>query len=123
MSSSEQAAQSSPWISVWLKPRQTIEHVLAERPRRGVLVLGSLSLMAGTVTQLIGLAVEWRLFDWRMAAALAIACFIAGVIGLYISGFVFKWCGRLFGGRATSADLRAAVAWGLTPSLLGLAIA
>ncbi len=96
MSSSEQAAQFSPWISVWLKPRRTIEHVLAERPRRGVLVLGSVSLMASTVIQLIG---------------------------LYISGFVFKWCGRLFGGRTTSADLRAAVAWGLTPSLLGLAMA
>ena len=70
MSSSEQAVQSSPWLSVWLKPRQTIENILSERPQRGALLLGSLSLMAGTVTQLIGLAVEWRLFDWRMAAAL-----------------------------------------------------
>ena len=123
MSSSEQAVQSSPWLSVWLKPRQTIENILSERPQRGALLLGSLSLMAGTVTQLVGLAVEWRLFDWRMAAALAIACFIAGIIGLYISGFVFKWCGRLFGGRASAAQLRTVVAWGLTPSFLGLALA
>jgi signal peptidase I len=123
MSSSEQTAQSSPWITVWLKPRQTIENILAERPRRGVVLLGSLSLMAGTVAQLLGSAIRYRVFDWRIAAGFAIACAIAGVVGLFISAFVFKWSGRLLGGRASTADLRAVVAWGLTPSVLGLALA
>ena len=122
MSSSEQTAKSSPWVSVWLKPRQTIENILAERPQRGVLLLGSLSLMAGTLSQLLGLAIRYRLFDWRLVVISAIACAVAGVLGLYISGFVFKWCGRLFGGRATATELRTVVAWGLTPSVLGLAI-
>jgi signal peptidase I len=123
MSSSEHAAQSSPWISVWLKPRTTIQNILAERPQRNVLVLGSLSLMAGTLVQLLGYAVHYRLFDWRVIIGSAIACAIAGIVGLYISAFLFKWSGRLFGGRATAAEVRTVVAWGLVPSLLGLAIA
>jgi xanthosine utilization system XapX-like protein len=123
MSSSEQAFQPSPWISVWLKPRRTIANILAERPQRGVLLLGSLSVIAGTLSQLLGTALRYRLFDWRIAAGFVIACAIAGLVGLYISAFAFKWSGRLLGGRASAAELRAVVAWGLTPSVLGLAIA
>jgi hypothetical protein len=78
MSSSEQAFQSSPWISVWLKPRRTIENILAERPQRGVLLLGSLSVIAGTLSQLVRFGIEYRIFDWHIAAGLAIACAVAG---------------------------------------------
>ena len=46
MSSSEQAAQPSPWISVWLQPRQTIERILAGQPRRFVLLLAALGAKA-----------------------------------------------------------------------------
>jgi signal peptidase I len=123
MSSSEQAFQSSPWISVWLKPRRTIENILAERPQRGVLLLGSLSVIAGTLSQLLRFGIEYRIFDWHIAAGLAIACAVAGVTGLYISAFIFKWSGRLLGGRASAAELRMVVAWGLMPSVLGLALA
>jgi signal peptidase I len=123
MSSSEQSTQPSPWISVWLKPRQTIERMLDERPRRGVLLLGSLGLMSGSVSQLLGVGISNQIFDWRIAVGLAIACAIAGFVSLYIAAFIFKGCGRLLGGRTSAADLRTVVAWGTTPSILGLAVA
>ena len=123
MSSSEQIARPSPWISVWLKPRQTIEHVLAERPQRGVLLLGSLGLMAGSVSQLLGFAIKNRIFDWHIVIALAVACAVCGIVSLYIAALVLKWCGRMLGGRTSAADLRAVVAWGVTPAILGLIIA
>src|ERR1700722_4108318 len=123
MSSSEQAARPSPWISVWLKPRQTIEHILAERSPRGALLLGSLTLMAGTLVQLLAFGIQYRPFDWYMAAVSVIVCAIAGIIGLFIAAFLFKRSGRLLGGRASAAELRIVVAWGLTPSLLGLVVA
>ncbi len=123
MSSSEQAAQPSPWISVWLKPRRTIERLLAERPRRNVLLLGSVGLMSGSVSQLLGFEIKNRIFDWHIVIGVAVACLIAGVASLYISAFVFKWCGRMLGGRTTAAELRTVVAWGMTPAILGLVIA
>ena len=67
MSVSELILKTSPWASVWLKPRRTIEAILAERPRRGVLLLGTVSLMANTVSELLGFAIEWRLSDWRIS--------------------------------------------------------
>jgi signal peptidase I len=123
MNLSEQTAQPSPWSSVWLKPADTIERILAERPRRGVLLLGSVGLMAGSVSQLIGFGIQNRAFDWRIVIALAVACAIAGIVSLYIAAFVFSLCGRLLGGRASTADLRTVVAWGMIPSILGLVIA
>jgi signal peptidase I len=107
---------------VWLKPRQTIERILGEQPRRNVLLLGSLGLMSGSVSQLLGLGVDSRIFDWRVVVGSAIACAIAGLFSLYIAAFIFKWCGRLFRGRASAADLRTVVAWGATPGVLGLAV-
>jgi signal peptidase I len=123
MSSSEQTARPSPWISVWLKPRQTIEIILAERPQRGVLLLGSLGLMSGSVSQLLGFGIKDRVFDWPIVIALAVAIAIAGIASLFISAFVFKWCGSLLGGTSSAAELRTVVAWGVAPSILGLAIA
>jgi signal peptidase I len=107
---------------VWLQPRQTIERILAEWPPRGVVLLGSVGVMAGSISQLLGVGIKNRLFDWPVVVALAVACAIGGVVGLFISAFVFKWCGRWLGGRASAAELRAVVAWGMTPAILGLAI-
>jgi signal peptidase I len=123
MNSSEQVAQPSPWISVWLKPGDAIERILAERPRRGVLLLGSVGLMSGSVSQLLGFGIQNQVFDWRIVVALAVACMIGGIVSLYIAAFVLKYCGRMLGGRASAADLRTVVAWGMTPGILGLVIA
>jgi signal peptidase I len=123
MNSSEQVAQPSPWSSVWQKPADTIERILAERPRRGVLLLGSVGLMSGSVSQLLGFGIQNQVFDWRIVVALAVACAIGGIASLYIAAFVLKYCGRMLGGRASAADLRTVVAWGMTPGILGLVVA
>jgi len=36
---------------------------------------------------------------------------IGGVISLYIGGAILRWTGSLFGGQATSEEVRAAIAW------------
>jgi signal peptidase I len=123
MNSSAQAAQPSPWSSVFLKPGDAIERILAERPRRGVLLLGSVSLMSGSMSQLLGFGIQNQAFDWRIVVAFAVACVIGGIVSLYIAAFVLKYCGRMLGGRASAADLRAVVAWGMTPGILGLVTA
>ena len=71
MSSSEQAGQPSPWISVWLKPGDTIERILAERPRRGALLLGSVGLMSGSVSQLVGLIASITSNAWLVCPVTA----------------------------------------------------
>src|SRR5262249_46289697 len=40
------------------------------------------------------------------------------ILGLYFGALMFRWSGRLFGGRATQAQLRAVLAWSLLPRIL-----
>ena len=60
--------------------------------------------------------------DWGGLASVAIAGLVFGVAGLYINGLAYKWSGRILGGRATYADVRAAFAWAAMPNIIGLAI-
>jgi hypothetical protein len=72
--------------------------------------LGSVGLMSGSVSQLLGFGIQNQVFDWRIVAALAVACAIGGIVSLYMAAFVLKYCGRMLGGRTSAADLRTVVA-------------
>ncbi|MDB5598056.1 MAG: peptidase [Xanthobacteraceae bacterium] len=112
----------SPWLSVWLKPGNTIERMLEEHPRRGIWLLAVLGGISGIVTQLISAGWTTELLDWRAIVGVALAGALFGVVGLYLYGLCFRWSGRMFGGRAPAADLRTLVAWGSVPYVASLAI-
>ena len=107
---------------MWLKPRQTIEHVLATQPRQRVWLLASLGAIAGFAGQILGFGLTSQLFDWRVLLALVVAGVIYGIVSLYPAALVFGWIGRLLGGRASLVDLRAVLAWSTIPSILGLIV-
>jgi len=119
---SEEVPHSSPWLSVWLRPRKTIERIVAADPRRHVLLLAALGGI-GTIF-LMGSppGAATGLMDWRPIASVAIVGAAFGVVSLYINGLAYKWSGRMLGGRASSVDVRAAFAWAGMPNIIGLAI-
>src|SRR5712691_2787277 len=114
---------ASPWLSVWLRPRDTIARILATSPRRHVLLLAALSAISGFTIELIAAGFRAELLDWRIIAALAFAGAVLGIVSLYVDGLFFRWSGRLFGGHASQAQLRAVLAWGGVPAVIGLVIA
>jgi signal peptidase I len=122
MTSLQEAAPPSPWISVWLRPRQTIENILARQPRRSVWLLASLGAASSLLPSLLAGGAASLLTDWHALLGLAVICAVIGIGNLYIGAFVYKWIGRLFGGRASAADLRAALAWSAMPNILGLIV-
>jgi len=113
---------SSPWLSIWLKPRKTIERIVAANPRRHVLLLAGLGGMGTAISFLIGVGAATQLIDWHNLASVAIAGLALGVVSLYIKGLAYKWSGRILGGRASSVDVRAAFAWAAIPDIIALAI-
>jgi signal peptidase I len=115
------ALQPSPWLTVWLCPRDTIERIVASNPRHHVLLLAALGGMASVMSWLIAAGLTNQLFDWRVAI-IAVGGSVLGVVGLYIYGLSFKLWGTVLGGQASAPELRAALAWGVTPSAISLAI-
>jgi signal peptidase I len=115
------ALQPSPWLTVWLRPRDTIERIVASNPRHHVLLLAALGGVSTIVSWLIAVGLTNQLFDQRIAI-IALAGLVLGVVGLFVYGISFDWWGRILGGGASAVNLRAALAWGVTPSIMGLVI-
>jgi signal peptidase I len=118
-----EAPTSSPWLSVWVNPRSTVERILATRSGWEVLLLAALGAISEIAAQLIfasGLPAASP--NWRIVAAVVLFGAAAGILGLYLTACFLKWTGVLFGGRASMAVIRAALAWGGAPSSLGVPI-
>jgi signal peptidase I len=115
------ALQPSPWLTVWLHPRDTIERIVAGNPRRHVLLLAALGGMATVFSGLILAGLANQLFHPRLTI-IVVGGLLLGVAGLYIYGLSFSLWGRILGGEASAVDLRAALAWGAIPAIIGFAI-
>jgi len=102
---STEAMGQSPLISVWLKPRRTIETVLNRESGRGLWLLASLNAMSNFAMALAASGFAKLLMDWRILLGAAAAS-VAGIAGLYISSFIFAGIGRMLRGRASPFQLR-----------------
>jgi signal peptidase I len=119
----EKANRPSPWISIWVEPRRTIERILAAPPRQSVvLLLAALGAIAALFQNFFHFRFAAQLFRWPVLLGLAVLGAAFGIVGLYGSALLFKAVGRLMGGRASAVELRTLFAWSALPSILGLAV-
>jgi signal peptidase I len=117
-----EARQTSPFISIWWRPRQTIERIVAGRPGHLVLPLAALSGAASAVGMLTTYGAGSKLTDWRALLACVVGGGILGIVNLYVLAAVTGWLARKMGGQASAAAVRAVFAWGALPSILGIAV-
>ena len=109
----------SPFISIWSKPRQTIEAVITDRPNRLVLLLAAL----GGTAFVAGVLIDYiESTDWRFLLICAVGGPVLGIISVYLNGLIAWWFGRFMGGRASNAEVRAVFAWGMLPGILGFVL-
>ena len=115
-------ATINPFFSIWVRPKRTIRWIVENQPEKYVMGLAGIS---GAYTTLENAGDRGIGDDWSLLAILVAAFLvgpIAGVIVLHVSGALFRWSGRLFGGVADSRQVRAALAWSALPEALLLAI-
>lgn len=109
-----------PWLSMWTKPRETIRQIVQSGGDYGVLLLAAL----GGVAQVLDRATSQNLADEMSVGAILLVALIAGpvagVLGLYVFGWLLEQTGGWIGGAASGSDLRAALAWGSLPNVAGL---
>lgn len=134
----------SPWLTMWTKPRETMRRIIYYDPKRDVHLLAAfhglvIALMA-VLYIFLGLTLLSNLYyeipgfmegnpgslPSMSFSALAIAigiCVIvgpiAGLINLYLYGWLLRVTGRWLGGTAYPVEVRAALAWSAVPRLWG----
>ena len=113
----------TPLLSVWLKPGDTIDRVLAGNPRHSTWLLGVLGGIAGALASLSGAVWTTEISAWRLLGAFALIGAAGGVFALYFQALCLRWSGAMFGGHAPAKQLRALMAWGyFWPFLAGSAV-
>lgn len=116
-----------PYLGIWVRPRATIREILAADPTRHVIALAAI----GPALQ--ALAAKWSLAIaspgtlatfWPLQVAFSVVVqAVAGVVLLYLVGWLWAWSGRLLGGTASAIEVRASVAWAQVPTIVAAAIA
>lgn len=122
MTSTAKTGPASPWVTIWLSPRRTIDGIVATRPRHLVLLLAGLGAISGIGSQLIGFGFVSPLLDWRIFLGLAVVSAVIGIGWLYLAALMFRGTAKLFGGRSTQDQLRAAFAWSGVPAIGGFVV-
>lgn len=107
--------------TIWLKPRQTIRWLIAERPGRDAIVLAMLTGGVRVIDDSI-LTNRYSLIDGRLILAPIVVpiCAVIGVLVLFVFGFTHTIVGGAFGGQGDHRSLRTAFAWSLVPSIFSL---
>jgi hypothetical protein len=104
----------SPWLSVWSDPGDTIERVLATKSWLYLLypwLLAAVATAAHNVGVMARTAGTVPLLDWRFLLAGAFDACVIGAVDLYMYGVIMHWSGRMVGGHASLAQMRAVNAW------------
>jgi hypothetical protein len=110
---------ASPFVSMWLRPRDTIRRIVRGDPSHLVLPLAA----AGGLFQTLTRASDKNAGDLlSLPVVLLLAVTLGpvfGIIGLYIGGALLHFTGRWLGGAGSREEIRASIAWGTVPALWG----
>ncbi len=117
-----QSPNTSPLLTVWRAPGDTIERIIAADPKRHVLLLAALAGMIAVLTRLIEIGIAGDIFDWRAMLLVILGGLLIGIINLYLFAALLAWTGKLFRGRASALQIRAVVAWAFVPLIASLLI-
>ncbi len=105
----------NPWLSMFVRPRQTMRQILDGESTRFVV---GLAMLGGVLIMLDNASKNGLGESMPVATILGMAVLIGVPVGLtmlYLGGAVIGWTGSWFGGRGTAAEVRAALVWGRVP--------
>jgi hypothetical protein len=112
-------SEGSPFVSMWLNPRDTVRGIMQRDPTYLVLPLAA----AGGVLQALDRASGKNAGDILSLPALLALMIplgaIGGLIGLYFGAALLHFTGKWIGGTGTPENIRASIAWGTIPALWG----
>lgn len=112
----------SPWVTIWYRPRLTVRAIIESNPKRDVLLIAILfGLLSSFPSMTIFMQGDFLFLLLGMFITFIVGP-IFGIVWLYVTGAILGFTGMILGGKGTGAEVRAAVAWGYVPMLVGLAL-
>ncbi len=108
----------NPWLSIWVKPRETVAKIVAFNPKHRFLLL---SFLYG-LPMLLNIVQNLSLGDLYGMTGIVIAAVVlatfAGMLAITVASALLLWTGKWIGGQGNYQSIRAAVAWSNVPNIL-----
>lgn len=119
-----------PWLTIWVRPRETMRKILDTNPYRLIIwfallwgVLGSISLLNQLWTHYTHRP-EFRTLPYILISLFG--SILIALLVLYLGGWLYKLTGSWIGGKGTFVEIKCAVGWSFYPfiitSILGLLV-
>jgi len=108
------APDFQPFVSIWLKPRETIRRIIETSPHRHVVGLICLSSFFNGLNQASNRSVGDGLPTWAVVLVAAALSPIAVPIA-YLGARLAKWTAAKLGGVASEEEVRTVMAWSSVP--------
>ena len=113
---------TSPYLSIWFKPRATLEYLINKDPKRSVLALAALAGIANTLSRASSKNMGDRMDTLSIILFSITLGPIYGIFGLYVISAVTRSAGHMLGGTASALHMRAVLAWASLPIACELAL-
>lgn len=120
MDMEEARPTSSPFLTIWTRPRETVRALVAESPELHVILL---TCLAGIGESLDRASVRSLGDRESLPVIFAMALLwgpLGGLLALWLWSHLIRWTGRWIGGTASREALRTALAWAMVPVVCGL---
>lgn len=109
-----------PLLSIWFRPQDTIQRVVWHKGEWWILGLGAAAGVARALTRVSSRGIGDRLSFELLVAGCLILGPVLQLVMIYLGGLILLGFGRMVGGKASYAEVRAALAWGALPQAVML---
>jgi hypothetical protein len=110
----------NPWLSIWIRPRVTIQQIIDDDPEAWVLALAAIAGIGQALNDASSRSSADHLDLPGIFIIAVIAGPLLGILGLYVVGALLRWTGRWIGGHASQVEIRCASAWSQVPVILAM---
>lgn len=110
--------KKNPWLSIWVRPRSTIESIVEYNPKYRLWTLSALSglpiLLQFAQTFMLGKSSS----TLSIFIIAVIFSFLVGIINITVWSALCLWTGKWIGGKSNFSHVRTAVAWSNVPHVV-----
>ncbi len=112
----DEVRAATPWIAMWYAPRAATRRVL-DAGGRGTWPLAALLGLSQALDRAASLDAGSRHGLPAILLGSVLAGAVAGPAFVLVAAWLVRWTGSWLGGRASAAEVRAALAWGQVPAV------
>ncbi len=110
--------RGNPWLDIWVRPRDTIRHIVSTNPKYGFLALCALNGFPMAMNFAQSMSLGLALPTWALIIGAFIVCGFLGFVSISLSSLLILWTGKWIGGMGNYTTIRSAVAWSNVPNFI-----